>query len=75
MGFSEKPTKWHVNDRKHLTHQWPIVPHYIETFAMQINWLVSIWWRTLVVNGLIQARMVKLRNLKWKKEFGSASKT
>ena len=31
------------------------VPHHMETsqFALQINWLVSIWSGTLVVNGLI----------------------
>ena len=31
------------------------IPHHIETIhrsAMQINWLVSIWWGPLVVNGL-----------------------
>ena len=31
------------------------IPHHIKPVdwkAMQINWLVSIWWRTLVVNGL-----------------------
>ena len=32
------------------------VPHHIETlnwFALQISWLVSIWWGTLVVNVFI----------------------
>ena len=33
------------------------VPNYTETsqliYIAQINWLVSIWWGTLVVNGLI----------------------
>ena len=31
-----------------------IVPHHIETslFALLINWLISMWWETLDVNGL-----------------------
>ena len=44
-----------------------IIPHHIpvKRFAMQINWLVSTWWETLVVNGL------KYRSLKWIHKYGN----
>ena len=37
-----------------LTHLWPfpIISKPVNWFAFEINWLVSIWWGTLVVNGL-----------------------
>ena len=38
-----------------LTHYWPVFPIIykpVNWFVLQINWLVSIWWGTLVINGL-----------------------
>ena len=31
---------------------FPIIKKAINWFTLQINWLVSIWWGTLVANGL-----------------------
>ena len=38
-----------------LTHYRPVFPIIykpVNWFVLQINWLVSIWWGTLVINGL-----------------------
>ena len=36
----------------HLRQMFPIIQKPVNWFTLQINWMVSIWWRTLVVNGL-----------------------
>ena len=39
-----------------LAHERPIFPIIkkpVSLFVLQINWLFSIWWGTLVVNGLM----------------------
>ena len=57
---------WRVSGRKflrHLTHwrpKFPIIYKPVNWFALQINWLVFIWWGTLVVNGLIKTCESKL---------------
>ena len=35
---------------------FPVIKRPVNWFALQINWLVSMWWGTLVVNGLILFR-------------------
>ena len=39
-----------------LDHFWlvvPIIEKPVNWFALQVNWLVSLWWGTLVINGLV----------------------
>ena len=39
---------------------FPIIKKPVNWFALQVNWLVSIWWETLVVNELKDKFMILL---------------
>ena len=41
-----------------LTTNVPYILKQVNWFVLQINWLVSIWWATLVVNGLLSSEQL-----------------